>query len=304
MEFEKLKDCDKSLFNDKGVKVTTMGNVIELQYLTKKNCRQTIQMLKGGKEYVHLGSGEINECQKHDTRDTQLGSIRRTFRTIRGLINSNVDKPDNCLWITLTYKENMTDTKRLYSDTKLFFQGMKRKYGKFEYINVLEPQGRGAWHCHLLLIFDKPTFIPNNDIAAIWKQGFTVTRALDKNCDNLGAYLTAYLGDMALDECIEKGIKVTEFDEIKTVPDTDENGKPISKRYVKGARLQMYPANFNMIRTSRGIKRPVEEWTTREMAEKKVLGATKTFSSAIKLTDIEHDFESIVLKEQYNTKRV
>lgn len=33
----------------------------------------------------------------------------------------------------------------------------------------------------------------------LWGQGFTKTKALD-NCDNIGAYFSAYLGDMPLDE--------------------------------------------------------------------------------------------------------
>ena len=37
--------------------------------------------------------------------------------------------------------------------------------------------------------------------------------------------------------------------------------------------------------------------------EKKVLGATKTFESAIKLTDSDSDFETVIIKEQYNLIR-
>ena len=58
-----------------------------------------------------------------------------------------------------------------------------------------------------------------------------------------------------------------------------------------------------MLRCSRGVKRPVEEIMTQEEAEKKVLGATKTFESAIKLVDTDTDFETIIIKEQYNRKR-
>ena len=38
-------------------------------------------------------------------------------------------------------------------------------------------------------------------------------------------------------------------------------------------------------------------------AEEKVLGATKTFESALKLTDDQSDFETIIIKEQYNRIR-
>ena len=38
-------------------------------------------------------------------------------------------------------------------------------------------------------------------------------------------------------------------------------------------------------------------------ANKKVLGATKTFESAIKLTDVDSGFETVIIKEQYNKIR-
>ena len=57
------------------------------------------------------------------------------------------------------------------------------------------------------------------------------------------------------------------------------------------------------MRCSRGVKRPIVEMLSQEKAEKKVLEATKTFQSAIKLTDSEKDFESIIIKEQYNKIR-
>ncbi|PBG07275.1 hypothetical protein BGU81_25390, partial [Clostridioides difficile] len=41
--------------------------------------------------------------------------------------------------------------------------------------------------------------IPNSKMSELWKQGFTVTKKLD-DVDNVGAYLTAYLGDISLDE--------------------------------------------------------------------------------------------------------
>ena len=42
---------------------------------------------------------------------------------------------------------------------------------------------------------------------------------------------------------------------------------------------------------------------SQEEAEKKVLGATKTFESIVKLNDPESDFESIIIKAQYNSLR-
>ena len=96
-----------------------------------------------------------------------------------------------------------------------------------------EPQGRGAWHMHCIIIFDDiAPFIPNNEIAKLWKQGFTKTTKLD-NIDNIGAYLTAYLGDMEYDEFIKSGVdfKCITYKEIDYIENIKLD-KP--KKFVKG----------------------------------------------------------------------
>ena len=42
---------------------------------------------------------------------------------------------------------------------------------------------------------------------------------------------------------------------------------------------------------------------SQEEANKKVSAATKTFESAIKLVDNENDFETVIIREQYNKVR-
>ena len=67
--------------------------------------------------------------------------------------------------------------------------------------------------------------------------------------------------------------------------------------------IQLYPAGFNMIRHSRGLKEPEETYMTYSEAEKKTSGATEVFSSTSKLTDSENDFETVIYKAQYNKAR-
>ena len=273
-----------------------MGNVIEVQYMSNKNNKQTIQMLPGMKQYIELSTGEIKDVTKHDTRDTLKKNLQRTFKTVRGVINANVTDVDKVRWITLTYKENMQDTVRLYKDFEKFnkrFQYFCKKngYGKAEYIVMMEPQGRGAWHCHLLYIFDlfKAPYIANKTLSDLWGHGFVHISKLD-NVDNVGAYLTAYLGDMDIESCSNSEIMGSQLKEVEIV----EDGRKKKKYYVKGARLKYYPAKFNMFRCSRGVKRPKESYMTQENAEKKVSGATLTFEKTVKLEDVEKDFETII----------
>ena len=96
----------------------------------------------------------------------------------------------------------MTDPKVLYKDFDKFMKKLKYKYKSVDYINVVEPQGRGAWHCHILLRFNdyKKIYIPNKEISKMWGHGFVSVKAIKKDIDNLGAYLSAYLGDVEIND--------------------------------------------------------------------------------------------------------
>ena len=288
------------------VKVTEMGNVVEIQYMSHRNTKQTIQMLEGGEQFVICSTGEIKDVEHHKTRKDNRKGLYRTFANARAVINANVTDVSKVRWCTLTYAENMTDPKRLYTDFEKFnkrfqYYCNQKGYSKPEYIVMMEPQGRGAWHAHLLYIWQdmKAPYIPNDVFRNLWRHGFVRIKKLD-NVDNVGAYLTAYLGDMEINEM--DATKVS-GKKCKVVEVEDENGKKVSKAIIKGGRLDLYPANFNMLRCSRGVKRPVEEMMCQDQASKKVLGATKTFESAVKLTDIENDFETVIIREQYNKVR-
>ena len=77
----------------------------------------------------------------------------------------------------------------------------------------------------------------------------------------------------------------------------------IKKKYVKGARLPLYPAKFNIFRCSRGIKRPDIEMMSQEEAEEKVSAGTLTFRKTVKLSDENSDFRSVIDVRQYNILR-
>lgn len=304
MKISKLEDFQR-INNNATVKLTEMGNVVEIQYMDKRNHRQTVKVLPGGNEYVIVATGEIKTCIHHSTRyDNKIG-LYKTFKTLRGIINSNVVDVSNVRWCTLTYAENMQDSNRLYKDFEKFnkrfqYYCKKNNYSKPEYIAVAEPQERGAWHMHLLYIFPgKAPFISNQDFSSLWGNGFVRIGELD-DVDNVGAYLTAYLGDLPINN-----VDAVQYigSRVKIVEEEQSDGNKISKAYIKGARLALYPANFNLYRTSRGIKRPEVSTTTYSQAKKKVLAGTKTYSTAYQLTDDSINYNSIVIKEYYNIKR-
>ena len=217
------------------------------------------------------------------------------------LFRSVVDV-NNCSWITLTYAENMQDTKRLYDDFKKFnmrlnYYCKKKGLQDYEYIVIVEPQGRGAWHCHLLLLFkDKAPFIPNKELRKLWGQGFVKINKLD-NVDNVGAYLTAYLGNMSLEECQEQDVSF----QPKNLLVKEIEGK--SKYIIKGGRLSMYPTNMNLYRCSKGIKKPSEEYMTYEKAKKKVSSGKLTYSKNIQIQDTDSQIILNLSQEYYNKLR-
>ena len=220
MKIDVLKDT--TIGQEDFVCVKKMNHIYEICYLEHRNTICPIQKIDKYTYFV-LNTGEVKDCNHIENRSENKLQVSQSLKRLRDYINTNIVDVKKCKWITLTYAENMTDTKRLYKDFKKFIMKFRYKYGSFEYIVACEPQSRGAWHCHCIIIFDKKApFIPNKEIERLWGFGFTKTNKLD-DIDNIGAYLTAYLGDMELSTCKQNNIKfnkedikeVTEIGDIK-----------------------------------------------------------------------------------------
>lgn len=304
MKKSHLARVDKPL-PDEEVKVKEAGNIIELVHMSKRNRRCYIERLDS-EHYIDLHTGEVKDFVHMESRADDLNSVRSSLGRLRDLLNANITDVSFCRWVTLTYAQPdgkpMTDTVRLYKDFEHFVKRLHRRYGLFEYIVAMEPQGSGSWHCHVVLIFPaKAPFIPNDEMARIWGQGFTVTKRLD-DVDNVGAYLTAYLGDIEIEDYANLR-HVPDHITLKEVEYIDDLGKSQTKRYVKGGRIYMYPPNFNLYRCSRGCKKPVVAYMSEKKAEKKVSSAKLTFQRSVYLQDPETGFENIISYRYYNKAR-
>lgn len=203
-------------------------------------------------EYAVLSTGEVKEFADNSDKGRLANprQISLLCEKFKWRVRANAHRAT--LFITLTYSANMTDTKQLYEDFRRFWQKYKRKYGAEDYLLACEPQQRGAWHCHVIILGGK-NFIPNEDIAMMWGHGFTQTQKCGKIAD-LGNYLTSYL--------------------------TKLDGK-------KNQRLKMYPQGFRFLRWSRGvldaeIRKYVEE--VEEDEEYQMHGYTKTSDKTIEKT--------------------
>lgn len=283
---------------DSIVTVTEMNHLTEIQYMEKMNNRINIKKLNSD-EYVSLDTGEIKEFEKTENRSQSYNSLRQTFKRLRYLINNNFVGNKNELFLTLTYKENMQDTKRLYTDLNKFIKRLKYRFkdkSTIDYINVVEPQARGAWHCHVLLRFNEleKIFIPNQEMADIWGHGFVTLKSMNE-VDNIGAYLTAYLADVELKDI---DVHFVARNKLKVVEKEISGQK---KKIVKGGRLHLYPTGMNLYRKSKGIKPPERKKMKYSEAIKKVGSTEPHFTKDIQISI--NDFENTIAYEQYNSKR-
>jgi len=277
------------------VRVTKMNHIVEVQHMEKMSNGSSIRKLDKYR-YVDIRDGEIREFEKFsEKRSDNFNSLRKTFKALRYLINNNFTGSGNELHITLTYKENMTDTKQLYEDFKKFIMRFRysfKGYGSIDYLTVIEPQERGAWHHHLLVRFNDiqdKVFLDNKMVSEIWGHGFIKIKTLD-GVDNIGAYLSAYLADVEVtNDYAATGEHVTKMVD------------GVEKKFIKGGRLHRYPNGMNLYRTSRGIKKP-DRIDMSYSDIKKVVGSAKPhYTKSIQIET--EDFNNVITYEQYNMKR-
>lgn len=283
------------------VTVKLCGNVIEVRHSAHGSPEITIQKLNAD-EYIDLRTGAVELFQHATSRAEDKASVAQSLRNLRDIINANLAKPETALWITLTYKANMQNAQKLYEDFHAFIKRFRRYLKReghqpVEYIAAAEPQGRGAWHLHVLLLFpDKAPFIPNAHMEKLWGHGFTKTKSL-RGVDNPGLYLTAYLGDMELTEAVASGTTRGRLGEVEA---EDEQGRKVKKAVIKGARLHLYPPGFNLYRCSRGVKRPEVLHMTEGEAQQIIKGAPLTYEKTIAVVDEAGETRNIINYRQYN----
>lgn len=286
------------------VKVKRMNNIIEVVHLKNYTLGGLDKIIRLNKnEYLIRDTGEVKEYKKSENRSQNISSLKKTFKKIRDLINNNFVGAANELHVTLTYAENMRDEKKLYDDFRKFMQRFRYRYNyDVDYISVVEPQRRGAWHLHVLLRFNglDKIYIHNDEICSLWGHGFTKTKGLE-GVDNIGAYLSAYLGDVEMTGDTIRDMYINGYRQIE-VKEVEVEG--LTKKYIKGGRLHYYPPGMNIYRKSRGIKFPDEEYM--KFADvKKIVGSAKpTFTRTVVIRD---DMSDHVLNEvtyqSYNLKR-
>ncbi len=181
-------------------------------------------------QYLVISTGEIKNYKTKDEKvKDDAGNVRRTLTKLRQIIEYNTDK-EKSLFITLTYADDIKDTKKMQKDFEKFISDLKKMFEKdqikIEYIMIPEPQQRGAWHIHLIIIGDRPLFVDNKVVTKIWKNGQTKVEKI-RNVSKIAHYLTAYV---------------------------------IGDNKVKKCKLVDYPKGMRLYRRSSGIKTPPSQY--------------------------------------------
>lgn len=301
---------------DASCRVTRCGNVVDFTVKERDPAPPGIVRISKD-EYMVLASGEVKQFEHHETRAGNVRELRRTFGKLRAMINANCGEPRDLRMFTFTYRENMQDIKRLYVDFGNWWHKWKRYCARSDiprcrYIAVPEPQGRGAWHLHCILIWDNgaPEFISFREVGVMWGHGWVDQRlgSGTLTCDNLGAYFTAYFANIPVDEysslpASEQVVKghVELIDRSYYV-----DGVEVSKKFVKGARFYLYPVGMQIFRHSRDCQKPhYLDCKFGEACEsmKKAGVASPTFSRNYDILGANGEIVNRVLKQSYNLRR-
>lgn len=149
------------------------------------------------------------EQEQYEKRKNKLTNLNNSRNKINRLIASN---PDLDKFITLTYAESvkMEDSKKHLA---YFFTKLRRKQEGLKYIWVLEFQGNGNIHYHILTNFkididtnrfrksERHKEVEREFSAGFWKHGFIDIRDLKAEGNtNVARYLTAYITKDMMDK--------------------------------------------------------------------------------------------------------
>lgn len=271
-------------------KVEECGNTT---FLTSTHFGKNHLRVLPGREYVDLRTGEVHQMKEASkTRGENMRVLKRSLARLSKMIDFNISRYNAYLCFTLTYAENMQDTKRLYKDWVKFWKRLVYAFGEnacSDYVLACEPQGRGAWHIHCVLFQKKKTYIAGKKLAEIWGLGMVDVDKRKNDLDSVGSYLVGYLSDMKLED-FESLIQTTETKEKSLLMSAMMNeSHPINQKeehqIVKGIRMLLYPAGFHFFRWSKGIEQPTE---SKNVVQKEDL---KKYGSCVSAKEFEVELE-------------
>ncbi len=221
-------------------------------------------------EYIPFNSKRrSSKTQRH---------FKRAANDLRRIINLNFFGDHSEKFITLTYRYKMKDYVKAAEDFRNFWYLFKYRYPNCEYIRILEPQGNGNWHLHILVkdTTSKELYIEVDMLKKLWSKGNVWIEDLPF-ADNFGAYFSVNFDDS-----------------------DDEQGK---KSTIKGKRVECYPANFKLYTCSKGIRKPQAISMPYGDIKEIVKGNQPCFSYTKNIVGEDDRLLNSITYEQFNLKR-
>lgn len=285
------------------IKVKRMGNYTELSYIRTIPTTMPIERIDEN-TYRIKSTNQVKEYKRSKTRDEQIKSLKRTFKNLRELINTNFYGLPNEKFVTLTYAKHQRDNKQVGKHFEKWIEKVRKRYGKCDYINVVEPQASGSWHCHVLIkfheLYKENNYIDYNEFRSFWKHGSFVNVRDLTECHNVGLYLSAYLTDIEVnDETVNQAMQDMDNVVIEEKEVIDTNGNKMKKSFIKGGRLSYYPNKMNLYRCSRGIKQPTVYVGVREDIDTTNMELISSCKMELKK---DNDVVNVIQYETYKNK--
>lgn len=171
-------------------KLVVSGNVAELYEYEQPTIK--------GYTRQRIGRANENMTDEKTKIENRKKTRIRARQSVSRLVNANASRMDK--FITLTFKDNVTDIRQANKEFKKFIQRLNyNTKGRLMYIAVIEFQKRGAIHYHML---SNAPYIENEQLNALWGNGFVKINKID-NVDNLGAYVTKYMNKDLKDDRLQ-----------------------------------------------------------------------------------------------------
>lgn len=188
------------------VKIVECGNVIEIY-------KYSTPIISG---YKNKKAKDPREQTEEVKKENFQRSIKRSKRKIFELVNTNYVEGKSS-FLTITFKENITDYDLAFNYWKRFKQKVEYHYNiKLQYCGVVEFQtknyqetGRRAIHFHICLF--NVGYMEQQKLYEMWNSivpgGINIQGIKDEQCDNMGAYMTYYMNKGFTSELWEKEYK-------------------------------------------------------------------------------------------------
>lgn len=172
------------------IKAVISGNVIEISEYEN-------EVLFGYKDTKKKSKGRSSVANDDDKEINREKVFQRARKNLMRTINANYT--ENSKFLTLTFKDEMTDIRKANYELKKFIQRLNYylEYN-IKYSCVPEVQeerykkyGVAVWHYHLVL-YNTPQKLDIKKLRDIWSNGHIKINVI-KDVDNVGAYICKYM---------------------------------------------------------------------------------------------------------------